>query len=187
MGKRYADGVGELGARELALWARVGSHRQRQRRHRQRPQRSRGSSSISSRGGRGSTGSRAALAAGACRHSAAAFGSRGSARAAAATSVAGAGTDASEGAAPGWLWALLTLLCSSVLLSLSSCMLRMIGCMVSSGSRLCTCVAGARRAGGSARQPARSAGDGRLAGPARRRRAAPACEGWGRKNSNFYR
>ena len=26
MGKRYADGVGELGARELALWARVGSH-----------------------------------------------------------------------------------------------------------------------------------------------------------------
>ena len=42
-----------------------------------------------------------------------------------------------------------------------------------------------RSAQGGTRQPTRSAGDGRLAGPARRRRAAPACEGWGRKNSNF--
>ena len=39
-----------------------------------------------------------------------------------------------------------------------------------------------RSAQGGARQPTRRVGNGRLAGPARGRRAAPACEGWGRKN-----
>ena len=158
MGKRYADGVGELGARELALWARVGSHRQRQQRQRRRQQRSRGSSITSSRGGKGSTSSRAALVAGAVWHSAAAFGSRRSARAAAATTAAGAGIDASEGAAPGWLWALLTFVCSLLLLSLSSCMLQMIGSTFLDGSRLCICITGARRAARGGPRAARATG-----------------------------
>ena len=42
-----------------------------------------------------------------------------------------------------------------------------------------------RSAQGGARRPARSTGDGRFAGPARGRRAAPACEWRGRKNSIF--
>ena len=115
------DGWVVLGARALANGIGRASLRQRQRRQRKRQQRSQGSGIISSKGDRGSTSSRAVLAAGGCRHSAAATGSRGSARAAVAASAAAAGSDASVGATFTRLWVLLTLLCSPLLLSLSSC------------------------------------------------------------------
>ena len=45
-----------------------------------------------------------------------------------------------------WLWVLLTLLCSPLLLSLSSCTVWMIGRVFLNGARLHACGAGARRA-----------------------------------------
>ena len=142
-----------------------------------------GARHFSSSRGKGSRSSSAALTTGANRHSAAAFGSKGSARAAAAASAAGAGINASAGAAPGRLWAVLTLVCNLLLLSWSSCMLCMIGSMFLDGSRMCTCIAGARRAAHGSPRAARATGGslGQHAGGAPRQHAG----GGGGKNRLF--
>ena len=112
-------------------------------------------------------------AAGGSRHSAAAIGSRGKARAAAAVSAAAALR--SEGAAGTSVCSPVPscLLCSLCLLCLSSCTLWMIGGTFLSGSRMCTCIAGARRAARGSPRAARATGGslGQHAGGAPRQHA----------------